>query len=86
MNSWSGYFPRRCFDRADASNALLLQNQSYQTDDENFHRLQTKRFALTKKFNRDETERFALVKNNHIERFGLIEGDKIKLLSVDSQM
>ena len=51
-----------------------------------FHRLQTKRFALTKKFNRDETERFALVKNNHIERFDLIEGDKIKLLTVDSQM
>ena len=85
MNFWSGYFPPRCFDRADASNALL-HNQFYQTDDDHFHRLQTKRFALTQKFNRDETERFALVKNNHIERFDLIEGDKIKLLSVDSQM
>ena len=85
MNSWSGYFPPRCFDRADASNAFL-HNQFYQTDGDSFHRLETKRFALTKKFNRDKTERFALVKNNHIERFDLIEGDKIKLLCVDSQM
>ena len=80
-----GYFPPRCFDRADASNAFL-HNQSYQTVDDHFHRLQTKRFPLNKKFNRHETKRFALVKNNHIERFDLIEGDKIKLLTVDSQM
>ena len=85
MNSWSGYFPQRCFDRADASNAFL-HNQSYQTDDDHFHRLQTKRFALTQKFNRHETERLALVKNDHIKRFDLIEGDKIELLCVDSQM
>ena len=61
MNSWSGYFPPRCFDRADASNAFL-HNQSYQTDDDNFHSLETKRFALNKKFNRRETERFAFAK------------------------
>ena len=84
MNSWSGYFPPRCFDRADASNALL-HNQSYQTDDDNFHRIQTKRFE---KFDRHETERFPFAKKeeDHIKRFDLIEGDKIKLLTVDSQM
>ena len=85
MNSWSGYFPPRCFDRADASNGLL-HNQSYQIDDDNFHMLETKRFALNKKFIRHETERFAFAKKNHIERFVLIEGDKIKLLTYGSQM
>ena len=70
MNSWSGYFPPRCFDRADASNALL-HNQSDQTDDDHFHRLETKRFALDKKFNRHETERFPFAKKEGITLKGL---------------